>query len=399
MVTASGPRLGVSPEQRMASFLITIKDKFIHSFSGKLILSVGSMLIIGNFFLIKFLLHEGRGEHLVAIIIYLMVFEFFFCLGLCIALLLWVKRPLVELLKAINTVAKGNFDYEIPVESQDELGDLAASFNFMTRQLSTAKESLMEWAQTLEEKVEEKTEEIHRAQDSLIHSEKLASLGRMAAGVAHELNSPLTGVVTFGHLMRDRFPEGSQDREDIEVIIEQANRCANIIRGLLGFARASSEEKELANLNDVIQSSLKIVRNKADFLNIRVELELAESLPRVPINAPQIQQVFLNMIVNAADAMEGRGVLTIRSWDGEEDGRPCVLVEFRDTGPGISPGDMEKLFEPFFTTKPVGRGTGLGLAVSHGLIKDHGGHIRVSSKPGEGASFVVSLPLEGGGTV
>lgn len=374
--------------------LIWLKNKFFHTFSGKLILSVGSLLLVGTIVLGKLLLDAGAGMVSLNIILYFIAFGFIFAFSLCLALMLLVKRPLAELLKGINTVAAGNLDYVIPVKSKDEMGELASAFNAMTKELSSAKSELVEWGTTLEKKVEEKTEAIRRAQDQLIHSEKLASLGRMAAGVAHELNSPLTGIVTFGHLMRDRFPEGSADREDIDVIIEQANRCANIIRGLLGFSRASSEEKAPANLNDIVQASLKIVSNKADFFNIKVILELDESLPDIYVNAPQIQQVFLNMIVNATDAMDGNGTLTIATRTAEIGGRDYMEVEFRDTGSGISSENIERIFEPFFTTKPVGKGTGLGLAVSHGLVKDHGGCIRIISKPGEGTSFYIDFPLE-----
>ena len=234
----------------------------------------------------------------------------------------------------------------------------------------------------------EKTEEIRKAQAQLVHSEKLASLGRMAAGVAHEINSPLTGIVTFGYLLQKKFPEGSEERQDIDVIIEQANRCSNIIKGLLGFARATSVEKGLVNLNDVINSSLNMIRHKADFFNVKIVLNLDETLQHIMANASQIQQVFLNMIINAADAMEGKGSFTITTQKVIDDGKSFAEVIFTDTGHGISEENMPKLFEPFFTTKPVGKGTGLGLAVSHGIIQDHGGKMLVRSKSGEGTSFL-----------
>ena len=227
----------------------------------------------------------------------------------------------------------------------------------------------------------------------MVHSEKLASLGRMAAGVAHEINSPLTGIVTFGHLLQKKFSEGSEERQDIDVIIEQANRCSNIIKGLLGFARATSVEKGLVNLNDVINSSLNMVSHKADFFNIKIVLNLDETMHHIMANASQIQQVFLNMLINAADAMEGKGIFTITTQKVIDNGKPFAEVIFTDTGQGISEESLPKLFEPFFTTKPVGKGTGLGLAVSHGIIQDHGGKILVRSKLGEGASFFVRLPI------
>ncbi|MCX5720170.1 MAG: ATP-binding protein, partial [Nitrospirae bacterium] len=263
----------------------------------------------------------------------------------------------------------------------------------MTTDLSKAKKELVEWGNTLEKKVGEKTEEIKKAHAQLIHSAKLASLGRMAAGVAHEINSPLTGIVTFGHLLLKRFPEGSQEKEDIEVVIEQANRCSNIIKGLLSFARATTIDKGPVNINDVLKSSLNMVSRKADFFNITIEQNLDESLPSVKADASQLQQVFLNMILNAADAMDGKGTFTVYTRKVVEDGKSFAEVEFTDSGHGISSENMAKLFEPFFTTKPVGKGTGLGLAVSHGIVQEHGGKILVKSKVGEGSSFFVRLPL------
>jgi two-component system NtrC family sensor kinase len=252
----------------------------------------------------------------------------------------------------------------------------------------------MDWGNTLEKKVQEKTAAIHRAQAQLIHSEKLASLGRMAAGVAHEINSPLTGIVTFGHLLQKQFPPGFQQREDIDVIIDQANRCSTIIKGLLGFARASAAEKALTNINDVLHSSMNIVQHKADFFNIKLVTDFDPALLRVKADSSQLQQVFLNMTVNAADAMEGKGTLTITTRNIIENDHDFVEVVFSDTGPGISQENLEKLFEPFFTTKPVGKGTGLGLAVSHGIIQDHGGTITVKSKINEGSSFFIRLPAQ-----
>jgi len=298
------------------------------------------------------------------------------------------------LAKGMERVAGGDLDYTININRKDEMGELANAFNAMNHDLKKAKNELMDWGNTLEKKVREKTEAIHRAQAQLIHSEKLASLGRMAAGVAHEINSPLTGIVTFGHLLLKKFPPGTQEREDIEVIIDQANRCSTIIKGLLGFARASAAEKALTNINDVLHSSMNIVRNKADFFDIKLITNFDPALLRVKADSSQLQQVFLNMIMNAADAMEGKGTLTLTTRNITENDRDFVEVEFRDTGPGIPEENLEKLFEPFFTTKPVGKGTGLGLAVSHGIIQDHDGKIRVKTKINEGSSFFIRLPAQ-----
>lgn len=338
------------------------------------------------------LLDKSIKQQGIAITVYVLAFLFVISVVLCTILWNLVSTPVSLLSKGMERVAGGDLDYQLSINRKDEMGDLARAFNAMTADLKKAKNELIDWGNTLEKKVQEKTEAIHRAQAQLIHSEKLASLGRMAAGVAHEINSPLTGIVTFGHLLQKNFAPGTQEHEDITVIIDQANRCSTIIKGLLGFARASAADKAATNINDVLNSSLNIVRNKADFFNIKLVTEYDPNLFRVKADPSQLQQVFLNMIMNAADALEGKGTLSVATRNIMENNIPYVEIKFHDTGPGIKDEDLEKLFEPFFTTKPVGKGTGLGLAVSHGIIQEHGGKINVKTKLGEGTSFVVRLP-------
>ncbi len=337
-------------------------------------------------------LDESIKDHTLAITIYIVIFLLAMSVILCTILWNLVSTPVNLLTQGMERVAGGDLDYHLTINSKDEIGDLARAFNAMTDDLKRAKDELVEWGHTLEKKVDEKTDVIRKAQAQLIHSEKLASLGRMAAGVAHEINSPLTGIVTFGHLLQKRFQPGTQEREDIDVIIDQANRCSIIIKGLLGFARASSVEKASININDVLKSTLNIIRNKADFFNIKLVANFEDPLPSVKADPSQLQQVFLNMIMNAADAIEEKGTITINTKTITDDGLQFIKIEFADTGSGISEENLKKLFEPFFTTKPVGKGTGLGLAVSHGIIQEHGGRIIVKSKLGEGTSIFTYLP-------
>jgi len=344
------------------------------------------------------LVDETIKKQKIVITAYIVGFIILLSVALCIVIWKLISSPISILTQGMERVAAGELGHTVKIDSRDEMGELAKTFNAMTADLRNAKDELVGWGHTLEKKVEEKTEDIRRAQSQLIHSEKLASLGRMAAGVAHEINSPLTGIVTFGHLLRKKFQEGTQEREDTDVIIEQANRCSNIIKGLLGFARAISTDKTLTNINDVALSALNMVRHKAEFFDIQIILNLDESLPLVTASASQLQQVFLNMIINAGDAMEGVGTLTIATRNVVKEGETFAEIEFRDTGHGISENNMPKIFEPFFTTKPVGKGTGLGLAVSYGIIQDHGGKIYVKSKVGEGSSFFVRLPFYEGKT-
>lgn len=329
----------------------------------------------------------------IAITAYVLGFMFVISVVLCIILWKLVSKPVAALMEGMEKVGSGDLDYSVKINSRDEMGVLAEAFNSMTIDLKAARQIMVDWTKTLEEEVKKKTEEIHRTQGQLIHAEKLASLGRMAAGVAHEINNPLTGIVTFAHLLLKRVPPESQEREDLGIIIEQADRCAKIIKGLLGFARATAVEKGLVDINDVLNRSIQMVSSKADFHNIKFNINLDNTITPVKADASQLQQVFLNMLVNAADAMDGRGTITVVTRKVIEDEKPFVEIEFTDTGPGISKENMGKIFEPFFSTKPVGKGTGLGLAVSHGIIHEHKGRIFVNSEPGRGASFFIRLPL------
>jgi two-component system NtrC family sensor kinase len=215
----------------------------------------------------------------------------------------------------------------------------------------------------------------------------------MAAGVAHEINNPLTGVVTFAHLLKDRFPKDSSEVEDINVIIEQSERCSKIIKNLLTFARATPSEKGKTSVNEILSRTIFMVKNQAKFHHIKFNIDLEDTQFVTEGDASQFQQIFLNMFINAADAMNERGEITVATRKYVEDGKPFVEIEFTDKGSGIKEEDMSKLFEPFFTTKPVGKGTGLGLSVSHGIVKHLGGHIKVESTVGKGTSFFVRLPL------
>lgn len=333
--------------------------------------------------------------------------------ALCIILYNFVSKPISLLEEGMKRIAQGDLDYEIKINTSDEMGLLATTFNNMTKDIKRYKENMENWTKALEEEIQKKTAEIMKAHDQLINAEKLASLGRMAAGVAHELNSPLTGIVTFAHLMLKRIPpENKQDREDLEIIIEQANRCSKIIKGLLGFSRKATAERVEININTLLDSTIAMVRNQAKFHNIKFNLNFDESLPLIHVDPNQMQQVFLNLLINAADAMNERGQITIATrtvGESEEtpwfkmghpqEGKKYIEIEFTDTGPGIPEEYLGKIFEPFFTTKPVGKGTGLGLAVSYGIIKRHGGNITVRSEVGKGASFFIRLPVEEGSEI
>lgn len=306
----------------------------------------------------------------------------------------FVVTPIKQLVKGTKAISSGDLTGRIHLKTRDEFGELADSFNKMTGILNTANQELTRWGKTLENKVEERTRELKRTQDKLIQSEKLASLGKLAAGVAHEINNPLTSVLTSASLLNEDTPEGNPIKEDLEIIISETKRCRSIIRDLLDFARQNKPKIKEANINTVIEGTLAILKYQAFFQNIAVVKNYEKQLPYVWIDADQFQQVFMNIIMNSAEAMSGRGTLTIETRLSE--GSDFIEVCFNDTGPGIKKENMDKLFDPFFTTKEFGKGTGLGLAVSYGIVQRHGGAIKVQSEEGKGATFIVTIPAKRG---
>jgi len=236
--------------------------------------------------------------------------------------------------------------------------------------------------------MEKKLQETHL---QLVSSEKMASLGKLAAGIAHEINNPLGGILIYSSLMMEDLPEEDPKRNDLARIVQEAGRCKDIVKSLLEFARQTEPKKEPTDINRAINDGLFFLVNQALFHNIRIVKEFDTFLPFVQGNASQLKQVFMNIIVNAAEAMYGNGTLTIRTSVSPE--RKTVWIEFTDTGEGIPEENLSRIFDPFFTTKDVGKGTGLGLATSFGIIEEHGGKISVRSKVGEGATFAIELPV------
>jgi len=314
-------------------------------------------------------------------------------------ILYWaVYLPTRKLRAGTEAVAAGNLDVEIDLDRSDELGRLASSFNLMARNLKSADEELRGWSETLEERVSEKTAALEEVNRQMIQVEKSASVGKMAATVAHELNNPLSGIVTYAKLLARKvarqLPEGPEkDKiiEDLELIRAESMRCGQIVRDLLTYARGGSHEFEKAHLNALVERALKLTAHHMELghVTVEVKLELADDL--VVCDGDQIVQALLALLINSAEAMPEGGQLTVGTREAPDDPTLAELI-VSDTGVGM-PGDIqERIFDPFFSTKAEAKGVGLGLAVVYGIVKRHGGTIRVESTPGSGATFTIDIP-------
>ena len=311
-----------------------------------------------------------------------------------------IYLPLRDLEAGARRISSGDLDHDIPVRNDDEFGHVAGSFNKMTLALKKSMSEMQGLVQTLEVKVEARTRELRIAEAEAARGEKLASIGQLAAGIAHELNNPLTGVLTFTSLLRKKMPEGSQDAEDLDLVIRETKRCASIIRRLLDFAREKVPVKGYFNLNQLIEETVRLVEHPALLRKIEVLMHLDAALPPIWGDADLIKQVMLNMIVNAEQAIEGQGNIIVESRHhiappqktGAE-ALPMVEITIKDSGCGIPEANLQRIFDPFFTSKEVGKGTGLGLSVSYGIIKAHEGQIKVESTVGVGTSFRIYLPI------
>jgi len=233
-------------------------------------------------------------------------------------------------------------------------------------------------------------QELEQAQTQLIRTEKLASLGQLAAGVAHEINNPLGTITIYAHLLLKGIDKDDPRREDVELIVNESNRAKEIVQGLLSFARETKLRPGPVNVNDLMEDVLGLVVNQSLFHNIKIRKSLFQGLPTIVADETQLKQVFLNIILNAAQAMEGNGKLSITTIPE----RKHIKVKIRDTGPGIPPEVVKNIFSPFFTTKE--KGTGLGLAISYGIIERHSGKIDVDTELGKGSTFTISLPISTG---
>ncbi len=284
-----------------------------------------------------------------------------------------ITRPLERLSIAVRKIAKGDFDVNVAIKSSDEIGELSTSFNDMAAELKEREASLK------------------KAQHALIQSEKMAAVGTLSAGLAHEVKNPLSAVLGYAQLSKRKLTEPDALKGYLDTIENETRRCNEIIGNLMQFSRQEKGEHSQIFVNDVVSKSAAIVDHQLSLANVHISFELGENIPAISGNANQLQQVLMNLMINAQQAMgDGGGKVDIETFVNGK----SVMITVLDTGPGIDEDVAAKIFEPFYTTKPAGEGTGLGLSVTYGIIQDHDGDISVERAESGGAKFVIKLPLE-----
>ncbi len=309
-----------------------------------------------------------------------------------------VRRPVRKLIEGTKQVSDGNLEFRTSTDSKDELGDLAASFNKMAADLKQAYDEIKRWSETLEEKVKQKTEELQKVQNHIILMEKMASLGQLSATVAHELNNPLEGVLTYTKLLKKKLENRRLSDAELEEMVGQLTfiadetmRCGNIVKNLLLFSKTESAGFKPENINAILEKCIRLVAHHLEMHNIVLKKEFCQEVPLLPCDANQLQQAFLAITMNAVEAMPGGGTLTLRTT--QRQAEEAVEIGIIDTGVGIASGVLPRIFEPFFTTKSEGKGVGLGLSVAYGIVKRHDGRISVDSEVDQGTTFTIVLPI------
>jgi two-component system NtrC family sensor kinase len=311
-------------------------------------------------------------------------------------LFMTVHRPVRKLIEGTRQISSGNLDYEISQVTQDDVGTLARSFNEMTHSLRNAEKENRLWSSTLEKRVEEKTSELRQIHQQILQIEKMASLGKLSATVAHELNNPLEGILNYAKLVAKRLrrienpPESVlQNLEDVELIVHEVQRCGNIVKNLLLFSKKQVGDFGVARIAGITEKAVQLVQHHLKISGVTYEQVIEDPDAALMCDENQIQQALVALFVNAVEAMPGGGKLELRvarTTAGEVD------LRVSDTGVGIAPEDLEHVFEPFFTTKKEGKGVGLGLSVVYGIVERHGGTISVQSELGKGTTFVMIFP-------
>jgi two-component system NtrC family sensor kinase len=313
-----------------------------------------------------------------------------------------VRRPVNKLMAGMEMVSTGRLDQRLEARTNDELGRLALKFNEMTSDLARARREITEWSGTLEQKVEEKTAELEKAHKQMLRVEKMASLGNLASSVAHELNNPLEGILTFARLLMKRIQKSALPAEeaqsyynDLKLVAEEAQRCGDIVKNLLLFSRQKGMAFQVIHVKAILDRCCLLVKHYAAMNNVELRARCTND-DELECDPGQVQQVLVALMMNGIEAMstasdraEG-GVLSVdvcRAARGDD-----LTVHVSDTGMGISDDVKRHMFEPFFTTKSEGKGVGLGLAITYGIVERHHGSIEVESTVGRGTTFTVVFP-------
>ena len=348
---------------------------------------------------------------------------FLFIIVFMIILVIWTSliavsfersllRPIMRLRRGTKIVAGGDLDYKIGLSQKDEIGKLSRSFDEMTMRLKSSRavlqdeiternkaeeelkkvhEEIEAWNRELETRVREKTDELIKSQAQVVQADKLSSIGQMAAGIAHELNSPLTGLISMISHYKKGAEKDSKEHRELSLMSSACEYMAKIVKDFNTFSCKSRGEITECNLNEIIESSLGLITNELKAKNIQITKDHADEHPMIiKGDRTELQQVAMNIIRNAVDAMDDGGELVIKSGISED--KSSVILKFIDNGCGIKKENIDSVFEPFFTTKPPGKGTGLGLSVSYAIVKNHEGKIKVESEAGKGTEFEVLLP-------
>ena len=305
-----------------------------------------------------------------------------------------VNKPLKKLQKGIDELGHGNLDYRIEVNSRNELGIIASEFNEMARKLFVAYNEIKQWSETLNEKVEEKTEELKRIYSQIVQIEKLASLGKLSATVAHELNNPLEGILTYSRLLsrkvKNTMPAEKQIIEILDLIGDESARCGKIVKDLLLFSHREEDRFINCNIIDLIDKAALLIKHHFEINKITLVRQYEVDNLEIMCNPQKIEQALISLMINAIESMDGKqGKITVKV---NRDNSSCI-IRVIDEGCGIAEKDINNIFEPFYTTKTNSRATGLGLAVVYGIVQSHKGKIEVENTSPTGTTFKITLPL------
>jgi len=312
-----------------------------------------------------------------------------------VLIIIEMRNPMLKLVEGIKRVSLGRYDSKVDIVSDDEIGYLAKTFNEMTDNLNTANREkdrlvaeLQQLNDSLEEKVLKATEELKLTHEQILRSETLSAIGVFASGVAHELATPISSLVSYVQVVKKKMTAHGQSDGEMEIIEQELLRCRNILRGMLAFARAPEEQKTSTDINGMLQDLLALIKYQAKYKSVEITEKLSQAIPTVMAIPGQLRQVFMNLIMNALQSMPEGGKLEVETFaKGDRIG-----IKIADTGCGISEDDIGKVFQPFYTSKNTG--TGLGLSISYRTVKEHGGNMEVMSREGKGTIFYVYLPVK-----